>query len=315
MEWTQATIYTTTQGVEPLGAALLELDAGGYTVQDAADFQAFLEGKEGHWDYIDEELLQLRDAETALTVYLPGNAQGKEQLAALRKALARLKAQDTQREWGRLECELKAVREEDWSSAWKQYYAPLRAGERLVVCPSWEQYVPSPGDVVLKLDPGMAFGTGGHDSTRLCMRLLEKYLPAGARVLDLGCGSGILAVAALLLGAEHATGVDIDEVAVRVAQENAALNGVAGRADFLCGNLADSVSGTYDLIFANIVADVILAFLPDVRRLLAPGGVFIASGIIDTREQDVLAGLPGAGLAVQSRLESGGWVGLCCRAE
>lgn len=318
MDWTQVDIYTTTAGVEPVGAALLELNVGGYAVQDAADFEAFLEGKTGHWDYIDEDLLKLRDAETTLTIYLAQNAQGGEQLAALRQALERLRAADTAGEWGRLEYALTGVREEDWSNAWKQYYTPTKVGDALVVCPSWETYEPGPGEVVIRLDPGMAFGTGGHDSTRLCMRLTEQYLPrpkngAGARVLDLGCGSGILAVAALLLGAEEATGVDIDEVAVRVAGENAALNGVADRCAFLCGSLADKVSGTFDVIYANIVADVILQFLPDVNRLLAEDGVLITSGIIDTREDDILAALPRNGLAVATRLESGGWVGLACK--
>lgn len=315
MDWTQVDIFTTTAGIEPVGAALLELNVGGYQVQDAADFEAFLEGKVGHWDYIDDDLMKLRDAETTLTIYLAKNRQGVEQLEALRKALNRLKAADVNGEWGRLEYALAGVREEDWSTAWKQYYHPTKVGERLVIRPSWEEYEAQPEEVVVRLDPGMAFGTGGHDSTRLCMRLLERYLPEDARVLDLGCGSGILAVAALLLGAREAAGVDIDEVAVRVANKNAAMNGVAARCTFFCGNLADRVSGKYDLIFANIVADVIISFLPDVRGLLAPGGVFITSGIIDTREPDVLAALPDAGLAVRERLEAGGWVGLCCAWE
>lgn len=315
MDWTQIDIFTTTAGIEPVGAALLELNVGGYQVQDAADFEQFLQGKTGRWDYIDESLMKLRDTETTLTIYLAGNEQGTEQLAALKQALDRLRNADTLREWGRLEYALTGVREEDWSNAWKQYYRPTKVGERLVVCPSWEQYKPKPCETVVMLDPGMAFGTGGHDSTRLCMRLLESFLPDTARVLDLGCGSGILAVAALLLGAREATGVDIDEVAVRVAKENAALNAVAGKCSFFCGNLGDKVSGQYDLIFANIVADVIISFLPDVQRLLAPGGVFITSGIIDTREPDVQAALPAAGLSVRQRLESGGWVGLCCMQD
>lgn len=315
MNWTQVDVYTTTAGIEPVGAALLELNAGGYTVQDSRDFEEFLENKTGKWDYIEEELLALRDAETTLTVYLADNAQGAEQLAALREALSRLQAMDAEGRWGRLSCRLSGVREEDWQNAWKKYYAPVKVGERLVICPSWEEYTPSGDEVVVRLDPGMAFGTGSHDSTRLCLRLLEQTPAAGARVLDLGCGSGILAVAALLLGAESAVGVDIDEVAVRVAEENAALGGVADRCTFLRGSLGDRVTGTFDVIFANIVADVILSFLPDVRRLLAPGGVFITSGIIDTREQDVLDALPAAGLAVETRLESGGWIGLRCRFE
>lgn len=315
MNWTQVDIYTTTAGIEPVGAVLLELNVGGYAVQDAADFAEFLEGKSGHWDYIDDDLMKLADAETTLTIYLAENSQGAEQLAALKSELARLATLEGAGEWGRLECALSGVREEDWANAWKQYYAPVRVGERLVVCPSWEEYASQPGDTVVRLDPGMAFGTGTHDSTRMCLQLLEQHLPPRARVLDLGCGSGILSVAALLLGADSAIGVDIDEVAVRVAAENAGLNGVGDKASFFCGSLADKVEGRFDLIFANIVADVILAFLPDVERLLAPGGVFITSGIIDTREADIQAGLAQAGILVHHRLESGGWVGLCCKGQ
>ena len=202
------------------------------------------------------------------------------------------------------------VDEEDWATAWKKYYFPTRVGERLVVCPSWEDYAPAPGEVVLTMDPGMAFGTGTHDTTRLCMQLLEKYAAPGVKLLDVGTGSGILAVAALLLGADSAVGVDIDEVAVRVAKENAAANGVGDRAAFLAGDLADRVDGRFAVVTANIVADVILRLIPDLGRFLEPGGVFIASGIIDTREADVVSALEGAGYRLADRRESGGWVAL-----
>lgn len=315
MNWTQIDIYTTTAGIEPVGAMLLELGVNGYEVRDAADFEAFLEGKPGRWDYIDEALLRLRGAETALTVYLAENGQGEETLGALRRALERLRALDTRGEWGRLEVALRTVREEDWSTAWKQYFKPVKVGERLAVCPSWEEYASAPGEVVVRIDPGMAFGTGTHDSTRLCMRLLEHYVRPCARVLDIGCGSGILAVSALLLGAGEALGVDIDETAVRVAGENAALNGVAERCRFVCGNLTDRVSGRFDLILANIVADIILELAPQVPAFLAEGGVFIASGIIDTREEEVLAELLKEGFSLLAREISRGWVALALQKK
>ena len=308
MNWMQVDIFTTTEGIEPLGAALLEMGVTGYSVRDAADFEAFLAGKHGHWDYIDDEVMKLRGAETALTVYFAENAQGNENLALLRQALERLRTLDAQSLWGRLEYTLGSVCEEDWSTAWKKYYTPVKVGERLVVCPSWEQYAPHAGEVIVKLDPGMAFGTGTHESTRLCMQLMERCIKPHARVLDVGCGSGILAVAALLLGAESAVGVDIDETAVQVAGENAALNGVAARSRFICGNLADKITGKYDLIFANIVADVILAFAPDIPAYLEKGGVFIASGIIDTRADEVLDGLKAQGFTVLEWCEAGGGV-------
>jgi len=310
MEYNQVEVYTTTEGVEPVGAVLMELDAGGYVVQDAADFEEFLQGKSGRWDYIDDGLMKLRLAETTLTVYLPVSEAGAGQLCALERSLARLRAMDSDGLWGRLELGVRAVHEQDWAEAWKRHYHPVRVGERLTIRPSWEEYAPAPGEVVLSMDPGMAFGTGTHESTRLCLRLLERQLRPGMAVLDVGCGSGILAVAALLLGAGSAVGVDIDEVAVRVAQENAARNGVASRARFLCGSLARQVQGGYDIVLANIVADVIIGFVPDIPRVLAPGGALIASGIIDSREADVRAALEAGGFTIVCRETAGGWVAL-----
>lgn len=313
MNWTQVDIYTTTEGIEPVGAMLLELGAGGYQVTDAADFQDFLDGKNGRWDYIDDQVMELKHSETTLTIYFADGAQGAEQLASLKSGLIRLKELDIDNEWGRLEYSLSGVKEEDWAEAWKQYYKPVHVGERLVICPSWQQYDAKAQEVVVQLDPGMAFGTGEHSSTRLCMELMQKYVKQGARVLDVGCGSGILAVSAVLLGGESAMGVDIDEMAVRIANENADINNVGEKCSFSVGSLASGIDGKFDIIFANIVADVILALLPDIQRLLAPDGVLITSGIIDTREDDVISALPAANLALDVRLENRGWVGLSCK--
>lgn len=308
MDYHRVSIYTATAGVEPVGALLLELDCGGYEVRDSADFEDFLAGKSGHWDYIDDELLKLRDAETVLRVYLAKDARGARQLGQLEDGLARLRALDTEGAWGRLALRLEDVREEDWAESWKQYYKPVKIG-RLVIRPSWEAYAPAPGETVLAMDPGMAFGTGTHDSTRLCLQLLEEYARPGAQVLDVGCGSGILAVAALLLGAQSAIGFDTDETAVRVARENARCNGVQAQARFHCG-VAQAPGRRFDIICMNIVADVIIGYLPQIPDLLAPGGVLIASGIIDTREADVLAAIGQCGLGVLRRKASGGWVAL-----
>ena len=305
--WTQVDIYTTTAGLEILGSALADIGHPYFSVVDAADFEDFIDGKQGAWDYIDDGLLKLREAETTITVYLPDNRQGRDGLAAIRGMLERLKAADTEKEWGRLECSLSGVKEEDWATAWKKYYKPVTIGKKLIICPSWEECDPA-GRIMMRLDPGMAFGTGTHETTRLCLEALEDAVSEGLSVLDIGCGSGILSIGALLLGAGSALGVDIDQIAVNSARENAALNGVSDRARFLCGNLADRVDGTYDIICANIVADIILLLAPGVPRLLKPGGRFIVSGIIGERESEVTDALVRLGFTQHERRGENGWV-------
>ena len=316
MNWTEVKIYTTTAGIDPLTGSMLDLGLQGFMIEDAQDFDEFLHDTTPHWDYVDQAVMEkMKDCETCVTIYVADNPQGMEELMQVRQILARLKAQDPDGKYGRLELEMKDVDEEDWSNAWKKYYHPVQVGEHLVVCPSWEAYDRQPDDVVLTLNPGMAFGTGTHDTTRLCMELLEKYITPQDTVLDVGCGSGILAITAALLGANKIIGCDIDEVAVKVAGENAALNGVQDRIAFHQGDLTSQVEGSFQIICANIVADVIIRLSEDAGRYLAKDGIFITSGIIDTREQDVLNALEQNGFQVIERRTSGGWVALACKAN
>lgn len=316
MNWTEVKIYTTTAGIDPLTGSMLDLGLQGFMIEDAQDFDEFLHDTTPHWDYVDQAVMEkMKDCETCVTIYVADNPQGMEELMQVRQILARLKAQDPDGKYGRLELEMKDVDEEDWSNAWKKYYHPVQVGEHLVVCPSWEAYDRKPDEVVLTLNPGMAFGTGTHDTTRLCMELLEKYITPQDTVLDVGCGSGILAITAALLGANKIIGCDIDEVAVKVAGENAALNGVQDHIAFHQGDLTSQVEGSFQIICANIVADVIIRLSEDVGRYLAKDGIFITSGIIDTREQDVLNALEQNGFQVIERRTSGGWVALACKAK
>lgn len=316
MNWTEVRIYTTTAGIDPLTGSMLDLGLQGFMIEDAQDFDEFLHDTTPRWDYVDQAVMEkMKDCETCVTIYVADNPQGMEELMQVRQILARLKAQDPDGKYGRLELEMKDVDEEDWSNAWKKYYHPVQVGEHLVVCPSWEAYDRKPDEVVLTLNPGMAFGTGTHDTTRLCMELLEKYITPQDTVLDVGCGSGILAITAALLGANKIIGCDIDEVAVKVAGENAALNGVQDRIAFHQGDLTSQVEGSFQIICANIVADVIIRLSEDAGRYLAKDGIFITSGIIDTREQDVLNALEQNGFQVIERRTSGGWVALACKAK
>lgn len=316
MNWTEVKIYTTTAGIDPLTGSMLDLGLQGFMIEDAQDFDEFLHDTTPRWDYVDQAVMEkMKDCETCVTIYVADNPQGMEELMQVRQILARLKAQDPDGKYGRLELEMKDVDEEDWPNAWKKYYHPVQVGEHLVVCPSWEAYDRKPDEVVLTLNPGMAFGTGTHDTTRLCMELLEKYITPQDTVLDVGCGSGILAITAALLGANKIIGCDIDEVAVKVAGENAALNGVQDRISFHQGDLTSQVEGSFQIICANIVADVIIRLSEDAGSYLAKDGIFITSGIIDTREQDVLNALEQNGFQVIERRTSGGWVALACKAK
>lgn len=313
MDYKEISIYTTTPGIDIVSGFLASHGVRGVQIEDAADFEEFLAGTAPHWDYVEESLLSLREAETRVKFYLPQNAQGAESFREISAALKRLRQENPEIDLGRLAVETGEVREEDWSTAWKKYYHPTKVGEHVVIVPCWETYTPAPGETVVTLDPGMAFGTGTHETTRLCIRLLEECVTPGTSLLDVGTGSGILAVTGLLLGVERAVGVDIDELSVKIAGENAALNGVEGRLTLLQGDLTEKVEGTFDVICANIVADVIIRLSRDVARFLKRGGVLLCSGIIEEREDEVVSALKEAGFTVERVLTDNGWAAIKAR--
>ncbi len=290
MEWTEVNIYTTTEGIELLCSKLGDIGIKGFSIKDPEDFKEFLENKNGQWDYIDDDLMGLSECETCVTVYMPTNGQGAEMLIAIKSMLAEMKAADTEGAYGRLEAEMSSIREEDWANNWKQYFKPFKVGEKLVIKPSWEEYDNSDGRIILEIDPASSFGTGKHHTTRLCLEVLEKYLNKGDKLLDMGCGSGILSIGAMLLGAKSAVAVDIEENAAATALENAVKNHISPDVYKTCfGNiltdekLADEIDDKYDIIAANIVADVLIAMKESFLRYLKKGGILIVSGIIWTR--------------------------------
>ena len=281
MNWTEVNVYTTTEGIEPVCGRLLGVGVTGFAIKDSKDFEDFLNDKTGNWDYIDDDLMDLKNCETCVTFYLADNSQGADMLAMVRSEMAELAALDTEKKFGRLVCELSNVREEDWANNWKQYFKPLKVGDKLVVKPSWEP-LEETDRTVLEIDPESSFGTGQHNTTQLCLELLEKTLHENDKVLDLGCGSGILSIAALLLGADNACAVDIDLNSVKIA-------------------------GGYNLITANIVADVLIAMAPLFGDFLVPMGTVIISGIIIERCDEVMAAMEKAGFKRTELRESGGW--------
>ena len=204
---------------------------------------------------------------------------------------------------------LNECKNEDWENNWKQYFHPIPVGNKLLIRPTWEDEFDPQGRAVLNIEPGLAFGTGTHETTRLCLETLENYIKPGVTVLDIGCGSGILAIASLLLGAEKAVGVDIDALAVKTAKENGEVNNLyEPEYTVFQGNLTDKVEGKFDVVVANIVADVIIMFCADVAKFMKDCGVFITSGIIDTREQDVIDAFDKYGFKIKARHTKGGWV-------
>ena len=317
MRWLEVHIDTNHAGLDTVQAMLSGLDVDGVMIEDEEEFQDFLENNHDYWDYVDEDLERHMAGRSRITFYLEAREAGFAKLGEVRVALEGLKQE--RRDLGTLLMTLEDVEDADWENNWKQYYKPMEIGERLLVIPQWEEA--DPGDrVPLYLDPGLTFGTGDHATTRLCLAALEKTVRGGERVLDLGCGSGILSIAALKLGAAAARAVDIDPMCLDVAYENAALNGI-GRdtytvqvGDVLSDeDLRAALGGGYDVVLANIVADVIIALAPLVRGFLKAGGVFICSGIIDGRAAEVAERLRGAGLELLETQERKGWYAYVCR--
>lgn len=314
MEWTEVNIYTTTEGIELVCSKLTDIGVKGFAIRDAEDFKEFLENKNGQWDYIDKDLLGLTDCETCITVYIPSNDQGAEMLTAIKSMLSEMRANDTEKRYGRLEAELTSIREEDWANNWKQYFKPFKVGEKLVIKPSWEDYDNADNRVILEIDPASSFGTGKHHTTRLCLELLEKNLNKGDNLLDMGCGSGILSIGAMLLGAGSAVGVDIEENAAATALENAEKNHISPDVyKTYYGNilsdekLASEIDRKYDIITANIVADVIIAMKDYFVRYLKKGGILIISGIIEERMDEVIAAVESAGFSNPEPYVKEGW--------
>lgn len=312
--WTKADIYTTTEGIDMLCSCLMDLGIRGFSIQDANDFNEFLENKDGKWDYIDEDLMGLSNCESCVTIYLPEDSQGSETLGMVKDLLKRMKAEDAEKVYGRLEIELSGICEEDWANNWKQYFKPFCVGEKLYIKPSWEEGNCPDGRTILEIDPASSFGTGQHHTTRLCLELMENEVSSSTKLLDLGCGSGILFIGGMLLGAQKAFAVDIEENASRIAAENAEKNALPHeKYTIRCGNilsydaLVEEIGGGYDVICANIVADVLKAMSPIFPKFLRDNGILIISGIISERKEEVLETVKAHDFVVLEAKEKEGW--------
>ncbi len=296
--WIQIKVTVKQEYLNDLCAVMSMVD-NSLMVEDYSDVQQELDGVYG--DLIDQELLERDRTIASVSVFIPMEKSPAESEGFIRERLSVLDIP--------AEIECIGVHEEDWANSWKQYYKPIKTGEKLVIVPEWETYDPADGEIVVLMDPGMAFGTGTHETTRLCAMLLEKYVRPGDRMLDVGCGSGILAICAAKLGAGSCFACDIDPVAVRIAGENAALNQTAqvetGVSDLLAQ--AKKAPGGYHVCCANIVADVIIRLSPDIGGFMEPDGVLIVSGIITERAEETVSALKAAGWHLIDERRENGW--------
>ncbi len=326
MDFLEAAVSTTTEGIEIVSGILYGAGLTGLMIEDACDFREFLDNPNREWDYIEDELVKERmDSPTVITFFVSDNPSGMETLTLIRSNLKRLALEEKEFDLGSLEVTVRNVKEEDWANNWKKYFKPFAVGNKIMIKPSWEELPSKTDKKVLNIDPGHIFGTGGHETTQLCIEMIEKVTAEGDRVLDIGCGSGILSIASLLLGASFADAVDIDPNAVEIAYSNAERNGIERESYRVsAGNiLEDTVLqkqyGTkgYDVVEANIVADVIIALSELVPSFLKNGGYFITSGIITTRLEDVYGALSENGFEVVSTKTKKDWAAVlsCLRGK
>ena len=298
-EWTQIKVTVPLENLDDT-VAVMNMVSNYLQIEDYSDIDL----KTCYGDLIDEAILNADKTIASVSVYLPKDGGVADTLSFLRERFNRLSIE--------ARISVSGVNEEDWANSWKAYYKPIKIGERIVIVPAWERYEAREGELIVRMDPGMAFGTGTHETTRLVIRLLEKYIKSGMRVADVGCGSGILAICASRLGAKECKAYDIDPVAVKVANENIKDSGLTNVSCSVSDLLkqVDRSGGTYDVICANIVADIIIRMMPDVGELMSENSVILASGIIVERSEDVITAFEENGFKILERIDENGWCAL-----
>lgn len=310
MKWSEVSIYTTNEALEPISYILHEAGVSGISIEDRADFEKKREDCFG-------EIYELNPADfpdegVVIKAYLPVNAQHADTFKIIQEKISELPLYSIN--IGKNIIEVSEVKEEDWATAWKKYYHPVKVSKRVTIVPSWEEYKPeSSSELIVQLDPGMAFGTGTHPTTVMCIRALEKTINHGDFVIDVGTGSGILSIAASLLGAEQVTALDLDEVAVEAARQNMVLNGVEDIVSVKQNNLLEGIDGNADIIVANILAEVIVRFAEEAADTVKHNGYFIVSGIIMQKKDLVADALQEAGFFVEETMIMEDWTAMIAR--
>lgn len=312
MDWIEIIVHTTTAGSDIVSEQLIAEGATGTMVEDRADIPDPTKPN-GIWEIIDPKMIDEMPEDVLVHAWFEPDERLTDRLFSLRNRLTGLPALCPGFSLGSLVLDTRDVKDEDWSEVWKKFYKPFRAGKSLVVKPTWEHWDAQPGDRVIEIDPGMAFGSGTHETTGMCMELLEEAVKGGERVIDVGTGSGILAIGASLLGAGEVLAIDIDPTAVKVAKENIEHNGLQDKITAVEGNLLDKVDASCEICVANIIADVIIMFAQPLTEHIVPGGTFICSGIIKEREGEVVDALNAAKYEIQSIRRKGEWVAIISR--
>lgn len=307
--WIEVSIKTTTEAVEAVTNILFENGAQGAMIDDPKDFH-FQKKNEYDWDYVEEEVFKRNSEDENVVIIKTYISEEKNVMEFIENVKIRVSELNSCGiDPGLGEVSTSSVNEEDWANNWKQYYKPTRVGKNIVIKPEWEKYEPEAQDIIIEIDPGMAFGTGTHETTSMCISNLEKYVTNESTVFDIGCGSGILGITAAKLGAKKVLGIDIDEVAVKVSNENIVKNNVSDAMVAVKGNLADDIDRDIkpDIVVANIIADIIMILAKDVREFLPSNGIFISSGIILEKVDDVVNSLESNGFEIIEVQRKGEW--------
>lgn len=312
MNWMEITVLTTTAGADLVSQILMDAGSNGTMIEDKNDV-ALNQRPEGQWDIIDEAIARRIGEDVKVTGYYEVDATLNDRVRFVEGEIRRIQGLDLGFDAGKLEILRKTFDEEDWAESWKKAFKPLRLGAHMVIRPGWTQCETLPGDKVIEIDPGMAFGTGTHETTGMCVELVEKYVHSGMTAIDVGTGTGILALAAAHMGARDVLAIDIDRVAVRVCAENVRINGFEGVIRCQAGDLLQNVEECADVVIANIIADVIISMAAPVKKHIVDGGIFICSGISAERKEDVLNALAEADYALLDVRERGGWCAMAAR--
>ncbi|WP_406542174.1 50S ribosomal protein L11 methyltransferase [Clostridium ljungdahlii] len=303
-EWIEVSITTSSEAVEAVSGILYNTEVKGVSIEDSQDVE-FKKKHPEDWDYFDESLLKIKDGTAVVKGYYKQDKNLNGYLKYIKDSINNLESFGIDKGKGLIT--VSKVNEEDWENKWKEYYKPYKVGKHIVVKPIWENYEAEKDDIIVELDPGMAFGTGTHETTKMCIKALEKYIKPEYTVFDIGTGSGILAITSSKLGAKEVTGVDLDPVAVKSASTNVGYNHIKN-VNILHGYFMDVVKGKANIVVANIIADVIIFLADGVKDFMLPGGVFICSGIILERKEEVVDKLNKTGFKIEEINEDGEWV-------